>query len=68
MEKFNESFEDLTSLCILQKFSANSMALADKIVKKIGQKMASDIFSVQDFLFVIYRTNQLIESKKYFPF
>ena len=47
MEKFNESFEDLTSLCILQKFSANSMALADKIVKKIGQKMATDIFSVR---------------------
>ena len=47
MEKLEESFEDLTSLCILSKFSANSMALADKIVKKIGQKMANDIFKVK---------------------
>jgi len=54
MEKLNESFEDLTSLCILQKFSANSMALADKIVKRIGQKMAADIFSVRRFLLYLF--------------
>ncbi len=46
MDKLDESFEDLTALCILQKFSSNSMALADKIVKKIGEKMAAEKFSV----------------------
>lgn len=42
--KLQEAFEDLTSLCILQKFSATSMAAADKMVKKIGEKMAAEIF------------------------
>jgi import receptor subunit TOM70 len=44
--KLNESFEDLTALCILEKFSQSSMVLADKIVKKIGEKMTAEIFSV----------------------
>jgi import receptor subunit TOM70 len=44
--KLNESFEDLTALCILEKFSQSSMLLADKIVKKIGEKMTAEIFSV----------------------
>ena len=46
MDKLDESFADLTALCILQKFSANSMSLADKVVKKIGEKMAAEKFAV----------------------
>lgn len=42
--KFQEAFEDLTTLCILQKFSSTSMVAADKMVKKIGEKMSADIF------------------------
>jgi hypothetical protein len=45
-EMLNEAFEDLTTLCILQKFSNSSMVLADKLVKKIGEKMAKEIFAV----------------------
>jgi import receptor subunit TOM70 len=45
--KLQEAFEDLTSLCILQKFSTSSMAIADRMVKKIGEKMCEEIFSVQ---------------------
>lgn len=41
----NEAFEDLTTLCILQKFSNSSMLMADKLVKKIGEKMAKEIFA-----------------------
>ena len=44
--RLQEAFEDLTSLCILQKFSSTSMAVADRIVKKIGEKMCEEIFSV----------------------
>lgn len=44
--KLQEAFEDLTSLCILQKFSGSSMAAADRMVKKIGEKMSEEIFSV----------------------
>lgn len=44
--KLQEAFEDLTSLCILQKFSSTSMALADRMVKQIGEKMSSEIFRV----------------------
>ncbi|CAF0836289.1 unnamed protein product [Brachionus calyciflorus] len=44
LNRLQEAFEDLTSLCILQKFSSSSMASADKMVKKIGEKMASEIF------------------------
>lgn len=42
--KLQEAFEDLTSLCILQRFSSTSMVAADKMVKKIGEKMSADIF------------------------
>jgi hypothetical protein len=41
-----EAFEDHTALCILQKFSGSSMASADRIVKKIGEKMGHEIFQV----------------------
>lgn len=44
--QLQEAFEDLTSLCILQKFSSSSMVAADKMVKKIGEKMSADIFKV----------------------
>lgn len=44
--KLQEAFEDLTSLCILQRFSSTSMVAADKMVKKIGEKMSADIFKV----------------------
>ena len=44
--KLQEAFEDLTSLCILQKFSTSSMAVADRMVKKIGEQMCHEIFSV----------------------
>jgi import receptor subunit TOM70 len=44
--KLEEAFEDLTSLCILQKFSSSSMAVADRMVKKIGEKMSANIFGV----------------------
>jgi import receptor subunit TOM70 len=46
--KLQEAFEDLTSLCILQRFSSTSMVAADKMVKKIGEKMSADIFKVPD--------------------
>jgi import receptor subunit TOM70 len=44
--QLEEAFEDLTSLCILQKFSGSSMVAADKMVKKIGEKMSAQIFKV----------------------
>ena len=46
IDQLQEAFEDLTKLCILDKFSATAMASADKMVKKIGQKMASEKFKV----------------------
>jgi import receptor subunit TOM70 len=46
LDQLQEAFEDLTSLCILQKFSSSSMVAADKMVKKIGEKMSSEIFKV----------------------
>lgn len=50
--KLQESFEDLTSLCILQKFSPSSMAQADKLVKKIGEQMAAKAFAVRSCLII----------------
>lgn len=44
--QLQEAFEDLTSLCILQKFSSTSMVAADKMVKKIGERMSAEIFKV----------------------
>lgn len=46
--QLQDAFEDLTSLCILQKFSSTSMAAADKMVKKIGERMSAEIFKVKD--------------------
>jgi len=45
-DRLQEAFEDHTALCILQKFSGSSMASADRIVKKIGEKMGHEIFQV----------------------
>lgn len=47
--KLEDAFEDLTSLCILQKFSSSSMTIADRMVKKIGEKMSAEIFKVLKF-------------------
>lgn len=47
LERYQEAFEDFTALCILNKFSGPSMAAADKIVKKIGEKMGSEIFKTR---------------------
>ena len=58
IDMLNEAFEDLTTLCILQKFSNSSMVLADKLVKKIGRKMAKEIFHV-----IIYKKNNVFFSK-----
>lgn len=44
LDKLQEAFEDHTALCILQKFSGSSMASADRIVKKIGERMGREIF------------------------
>ena len=55
IDKLDLAFEDLTRLCILKKFSADSMALADSLVKKIGVKMAAEIFAVSDCIDVLMR-------------
>lgn len=47
LEKYQEAFEDFTALCILNKFSGPSMAAADKIVKKIGERMGAEIFKTR---------------------
>jgi len=47
LERYQEAFEDFTALCILNKFSGPSMAAADKIVKKIGEKMGKEIFKTR---------------------
>lgn len=46
IDKYQEAFEDFTALCILNKFSGPSMAAADKVVKKIGERMGAEIFKV----------------------
>lgn len=48
IEKYQEAFEDFTALCILNKFSGPSMAAADKVVKKIGERMGAEIFKTRD--------------------
>lgn len=47
LEKYQEAFEDYTALCILNKFSGPSMAAADKVVKKIGERMGAEIFKTR---------------------
>jgi len=44
-DKLLVAFEDLTALCILEKFNNSSTIMnADRIVKKLGEQMASDKF------------------------
>lgn len=69
--RLQEAFEDLTSLCILQKFSSNSMLAADKMVKKIGEKMSAEKFKVTYlnsysliFRFNVSGCSKLKESKR----
>ena len=50
IDKLLESFEDLTNLCILDKFSTQAMTMADKMVKKIGEKMAAEKFKTRNGL------------------
>ena len=54
LEKYPEAFEDFTALCILNKFSGPSMAAADKVVKKIGERMGAEIFRVFIFCSLLF--------------